>query len=121
MACVHYRFFFHFYCKSSKKMFKISNCTVQNKCTGEKFGPENIIIQYLIRIIQRGNLAKNNNCTCTIIWYPRVLSKKSMKNCHSMYYFLIIQPLAYMLKYNESKTRSKIDLLNQQNAAQEKW
>ena len=34
-------------------MFKI-NCTVQNKRTGEKLGPEKVIIQYLIRIEQRG-------------------------------------------------------------------
>ena len=46
---------------------------------------------------------------------------KSVKNCHSMHYFLIIQPLAYMLKYNVSKTGSKVELLNQQNAAREKW
>ena len=50
---------------------------------------------------------------------PFILLGKSVKNCHSMYYFLIIQPLAYMWKYNVSKTGSKMDLLNQQNTAQE--
>ena len=46
---------------------------------------------------------------------------KEREKLPSMYYFLIIQPLAYMLKYNVSKTGSKIDLMNQQNAAREKW
>ena len=39
-------------------MFKIYNRTVQNKLTGEKFGSEKIIAQYVIRIVQRGNLAE---------------------------------------------------------------
>ena len=39
-------------------MFKIKNCKVQNKRTGEKFGTEKIIVRYLIRIVQRGNLAE---------------------------------------------------------------
>ena len=52
---------------------------------------------------------------------PHIFKTKSVKNCHSIHYFLIIQPLAYMLKYNVSKTGLKMDMLNQQNAAQEKW
>ena len=47
--------------------------------------------------------------------------RKGVKNCHRMHHFLIIQPLAYMLKYNLSKTGLKMDLLNQQNAVREKW
>ena len=46
-----------FYWKSSQKMFKINNRKVQNKRTGEKFGSEKIIVRYLIRIVERGNLA----------------------------------------------------------------
>ena len=38
-------------------MFKINNSIMQKKFTGEKFGPEKIIAQYLIRIVQRLNLA----------------------------------------------------------------
>ena len=53
-------------------MLKIDTHTVQRKHTGEKFGSEKIIVQYLIRIVQRGNLAKKNNRTCTIIRYPKV-------------------------------------------------
>ena len=45
---------------------------MQNKHTEEKLGPEKIILQYLIRIIQKGSLDKKNNRTCTIIPYPRV-------------------------------------------------
>ena len=37
-------------------MFKINNRRVKNKLTVEKFGPEKIIVQYLIRIVHRGNL-----------------------------------------------------------------
>ena len=40
---------------------------MQKKFTGEKFGPEKIIAQYLIRIVQRLNLAGKKNLTCTII------------------------------------------------------
>ena len=50
-----------------------------------------------------------------------IMSGKSVKNCHSIYYFLIIQHLACMSKYNGSKTGPKMDLLNQQNAARENW
>ena len=71
--------FFHVYWKSSKKMFKIYNRKVQNKRTGEKFGSEKIIAQYVIRIVQRGNLAEQNNRTCTIIRYPRVYAFKYQK------------------------------------------
>ena len=39
---------------------------MQKKYTGEKFGPEKIA-QYLIRIVQRLNLAEKKNLTCTII------------------------------------------------------
>ena len=53
-------------------MLKIDTHTVQRKHTGEKFGSEKIIVQYLIRIVQRGNLAKKNNRTFTIIRYPKV-------------------------------------------------
>lgn len=42
-------------------MFKIKNCKVQNKRTGEKFGTEKIIVRYLIRIVQRGNLAEKKS------------------------------------------------------------
>ena len=45
---------------------------MQNKCTGEKFGPEKKIVQYLIRIVQRVNLPEKSNHTCMIIQYPRV-------------------------------------------------
>ena len=48
-------FFFTFIDKV-KKIFKINNRTEQNKRTGEKFGSEKIIVQYLIRIVQRRNL-----------------------------------------------------------------
>ena len=51
-------FFFQFYWKISEKMFEINNRTVQNKRREEKFGPEQIIVQYLLRIVQRGNLAE---------------------------------------------------------------
>ena len=37
-------------------MFKINNHKLQNKRTGEKIGPEKITVQYLIRILQMGNL-----------------------------------------------------------------
>ena len=37
-------------------MFKINNRKLQNKRTGEKIGPEKITVQYLIRILQMGNL-----------------------------------------------------------------
>ena len=37
-------------------LLKINNRTVQNKRTGKKFGPEKKIVQYLIRIMRRGNL-----------------------------------------------------------------
>ena len=57
MVCVHYGFFFTFI-KKVGKMFKINNRTVQDKCTGEKFGPEKITVQYLISIVHRGNLAE---------------------------------------------------------------
>ena len=53
-------------------MLKIDTHTVQRKHTGEKFGSEKIIVQYLIRIVQRGNLAKKKNRTGTIIRYPKV-------------------------------------------------
>ena len=39
-------------------MFRINNRKVQNKRTGEKFGSEKKIVQYLIRTVQRGNLAE---------------------------------------------------------------
>ena len=58
--------------KFVKKIFKINNRIVQNKRTEEKFAPEEIIVQYLIRIVQGGNLDKKNNRTCTIIRYLRV-------------------------------------------------
>ena len=48
--------FFPILLKKFGKMFKINNRTVQNKRTGKKFGPEKIIVQYLIRIMRRGNL-----------------------------------------------------------------
>ena len=44
--------------KFVKKMFRINNRIVQNKRTEEKFDPEKIIVQYLIRIVQGENLAK---------------------------------------------------------------
>lgn len=53
-------------------MLKINNRAVQNKRTGEKFGPVKIIVLYLIRIVQRGNWAKKNYRICTIIRYRRV-------------------------------------------------
>ena len=37
-------------------MSKINNHSVQNKRTGEKFAPEKLIVQCLIRIAQGGNL-----------------------------------------------------------------
>ena len=37
--------FFHFHPRSSEKRFKINNRTVENKRTGEKFGPKKIIVQ----------------------------------------------------------------------------
>ena len=46
MACVHDGFYSPLLYKFGK-MYEISNRTVQNKRTGEKFGPENIIAQYL--------------------------------------------------------------------------
>ena len=48
--------FFPILLKKFGKMFKINNRTVQNKRTGKKFGPEKKIVQYLIRIMRRGNL-----------------------------------------------------------------
>ena len=42
--------------KKFVEKFKINNRTVQNKHTVEKFGPEKIIAQYLIRIVKRENL-----------------------------------------------------------------
>ena len=39
-------------------MFRINNRIVQNKRTEEKFAPEKIIVQYLIRIVQGENLDK---------------------------------------------------------------
>ena len=53
-------------------MFKINHLTVQNKCTVEKFGPEKIIAQYLIKDRTGGKLGRKNYFTCTIIRYPRV-------------------------------------------------
>ena len=44
--------------KFVKKMFRINNRIVQNKRTEEKFDPEKIIVQYLIRIVQGENLDK---------------------------------------------------------------
>ena len=52
MACVHDGSYSPLLYKFGK-MYEISNRTVQNKRTGEKFGPENIIAQYLTRILQR--------------------------------------------------------------------
>ena len=60
-------------------MFKINNRTVQNKRTGEKFGPDKIIAQYIIRIVQRVNIAEKSNRTCTIIQYPRIHKKTEKK------------------------------------------
>ena len=54
-------------------MFKINNHKLQNKRTGEKIGPEKITVQYLIRILQMGNLLEKNNRACAIIQYSRVL------------------------------------------------
>ena len=48
--------FFPILLKKFGKMFKINNRSVQNKRTGKKFGPEKKIVQYLIRIMRRGNL-----------------------------------------------------------------
>ena len=48
--------FFPILLKKFGKMFKINNRTVQNKRTGKKFGPEKKTVQYLIRIMRRGNL-----------------------------------------------------------------
>ena len=74
--------FFHFYCTNWEKMFIISNGAVQNKWTLEKFGPETIIVPYLIRIVQRGNFTEKKNRTCMIIRYPRVNGFKSRINRH---------------------------------------
>ena len=73
-------------------MFRINNRKVQNKRTGEKFGSEKKIVQYLIRTVQRGNLAEKNNHTCTIIRYPRVV----ISTCHMCFtstvrYGIIVQ------------------------------
>lgn len=65
-------FFFIFIKKVKKEMFKINNRTVQNKRTGEKFGPVKIIVLYLIRIVHSGNWAKKNDRICAIIRYRRV-------------------------------------------------
>ena len=45
IICVDHVFFFHFHPRSSEKRFKINNRTVENKRTGEKFGPKKIIVQ----------------------------------------------------------------------------
>ena len=68
-------------------MFNINNCTVQNKRTVKKFGPEKIIVQYLIRILQSGNLAKIIIIHAQFIWYPIVL------NCWYAPYKLFIQQI----------------------------
>ena len=39
-------------------MFKVNNRKGQNKRTVEKFDPEKIIVEYLIRIVHRRNLAE---------------------------------------------------------------
>ena len=57
-------------------MFKINSCTVKNKRTGEKFNPEKIIAQYLIRIVQSGNLAK-----IIIIIHPQFILYPKVLNC----------------------------------------
>ena len=64
--------FFLLELKISENMFKINNRTEQNKRTGEKFGQQKMIVQYLLKIVQRGNLAEKKNRTCTIIRYARV-------------------------------------------------
>ena len=68
--------FFHFYSieKVRKKMFKVNNGAVQNKCTMEKFCPKKTIVQYLIRIVHRGTWPRKYRI-CTIIRYPRVYIK----------------------------------------------
>ena len=60
-------------------MFKIYNRTMQNKHTVEKFGPVKITVQYLTRIVQRGNLAKKNNRIRTIIRYREYKIAKLFK------------------------------------------
>ena len=58
--------------KKFVEKFKINNRTVQNKHTVEKFRPEKIIAQYLIRIVKRENLDDKNYRTCPVIRYLRV-------------------------------------------------
>ena len=49
---------------------------MQNKRTGEKLGPEKVIIQYLIRIVQRGgNLAEKNICVLLLGTKSSILRK----------------------------------------------
>ena len=79
MLYVHYVFFFFlFFFSFIEKVQKQCSkyCTVQNKRTGEKLGPEKVIIQYLIRIVQRGgNLAEKNICVLLLGTKSSILRK----------------------------------------------
>ena len=63
-------------------MFKINNRRVKNKLTVEKFGPEKIIVQYLIRIVHRGNLVGKKKKTQLAIlhYFENVQASPSIPN-----------------------------------------
>ena len=98
IMCFFFFLFFQFYWKSLETMFKI-NCTVQNKRTGEKLGPEKVIIQYLIWVIRFWTPNQWNTywkCPCIIWQFGELLKNKIY--CQIEFYKLSNDTYATMIR-----------------------